>query len=119
MDLGKFSVSLVVKDIAISRSFYEKLGFSPIEGGYKSKEYPTTEETDWLIMQNEDATIGLFMGMFDQNVLTFNPSDARAIQKSLKADGIELVQEADEDETGPAHLFFIDPDGNPILIDQH
>jgi len=77
------------------------------------------QEQNWIIMQNGEAKIGLFQGMFDKNILTFNPADARAIQKSLKAQGVTLVLEADESTTGPAHLTLLDPDGNQILIDQH
>jgi catechol 2,3-dioxygenase-like lactoylglutathione lyase family enzyme len=122
MRLGNFSVSLAVKDIAASRAFYEKLGFK-VFGGDQSQ--------NWLILQNETATIGLFQGMFDKNLLTFNPGwdrtaqtlpdfdDVREIQRRLKAAGIALTSEADESSTGPASLTLIDPDGNPILVDQH
>ena len=119
MDLGQFSVSLSVKDIKTSKKFYEALGFEAIEGAYKSKDYPPTETTDWLIMKNDSAVIGLFMGMFEENILTINPRDVRSIQKKLKEDGIKLITEADEESTGPAHLSLKDPDGNSILIDQH
>ena len=122
MDLGNFSVSLAVKDLKVSRAFYEKLGFSMIEGD---------ETQNFLIMQSPTATIGLFQGMFDRNILTFNPGmdrngntlagfkDVRAIQKALKEDGIELVEEPDPSGSGPGHISFLDPDGNPVLIDQH
>ena len=122
MKLGAFSVSLSVKDIAASREFYEKLGFSQI-GGEQSQ--------NWLILQNEDTTIGLFQGMFEGNLLTFNPGwnarvetlpefeDIREIQRKFKADGLELTSEADESTSGPASLTLTDPDGNQILIDQH
>ncbi len=122
MQLGNFSVSLAVKDIAASRAFYEKLGFRPI-GGDQAK--------NWLILQNETATIGLFQGMFDKNLLTFNPGwdraantlakfdDVREIQKSLKGKGVKFATEADESSTGPASFTIVDPDGNPILVDQH
>ena len=122
MRLGNFSVSLAVKDIAASRAFYEKLGFRPI-GGDQAK--------NWLILQNETSTIGLFQGMFDKNSLTFNPGwdrsantlpdfdDVREIQRQLKARGLPLASEADESTSGPASLMLFDPDGNPILIDQH
>ena len=109
MDLGHFSVSLAVKDIKASRAFYEKLGFEVIDGD---------EAQNWLILRNGDAKIGLFQGMFDHNILTFNPSDARAIQRKLKAEGVTLTLEADEAATGPAHITLTDPDGNAILIDQ-
>lgn len=122
MELGAFSVSLNVKDLAASRAFYEKLGFEPA-GGDASQ--------NWLILRNGDHVIGLFQGMFDRNILTFNPgwdqqcnetdsfTDVREIQKRLKAAGVELTSEADEAGGGPASLTLIDPDGNPILIDQH
>ena len=122
MKLGAFSVSLNVKDIATSRAFYEKLGFVQIFG---------EQAQNWLILQNEDTTIGLFQGMFEGNLLTFNPGwnarvetlpefeDIREIQRKFKADGIELTSEADESTTGPASLTLTDPDGNQILIDQH
>lgn len=120
--LGNFSVSLAVKDIAASRAFYEKLGFHAT-GGDQAK--------NWLIMQNENATVGLFQGMFDKNLLTFNPGwdrnkatladfdDVREIQRLLKSRGLSLMVSADETTTGPASLMLRDPDGNPILIDQH
>ena len=109
MDLGIFSVSLTVKDIAVSRAFYEKLGFEVIDG---------KQEENWLILGSGEAKIGLFQGMFDRNLLTFNPTDVRSIQAHLKAEGVELIQEA-EGESGPAHITLVDPDGNPILFDQH
>jgi len=122
MELGNFSVSLAVKDLVLSRSFYEKLGFE-IFGGDLSQ--------GWLIMKSPSCTIGLFQGMFEKNTLTFNPgwdaegntldtfTDVRDIQKQLKTDGAEIVSEADETSSGPASCIVIDPDGNPILIDQH
>ena len=122
MELGAFSVSLAVKDIEQSKIFYEKLGFA-IFGGDPSQ--------NWLIMKNGDHVIGLFQGMFDKNILTFNPgwdsdagkleafTDIRELQRELKGRGIELVSEADESSTGPANFVMIDPDGNTILIDQH
>jgi catechol 2,3-dioxygenase-like lactoylglutathione lyase family enzyme len=121
LQLGNFSVSLNVKDLAASRAFYEKLGFKAIGGDQKT----------WLILQNDTATIGLFQGMFDKNTLTFNPGwdrsaktlpafeDVREIQKRLKAAGITITTEADPASTGPAFITLVDPDGNPILIDQH
>ena len=120
--LGKFSVSLAVKDIAASSAFYEKLGFK-VDGGDQAKK--------WLVLQNETATIGLFQGMFDKNSLTFNPGwdrtkatlpdfdDVRDIQRTLVSKGLTLTIKADESSTGPAYLTLLDPDGNPILIDQH
>jgi len=122
MELGAFSISLTVKDIARSRSFYEGLGFAVIGGD---------EAKNWLILRNGLATIGLFQGMFDKNVLTFNPgwsaqgdhpdefTDVREIQRRLNAQGYQLTSEADESTTGPASIAFFDPDGNPVLIDQH
>lgn len=122
MQLGAFSVSLAVKDIEASKVFYEKFGFKVV-GGDQSQ--------NWLILRNASHTIGLFQGMFDQNILTFNPgwdaeaqpldsfTDIRDIQRQLKERGIQLVSEADEKTTGPASLVATDPDGNTILIDQH
>ncbi len=122
MDLGAFSVSLSVKNLEVSKSFYEKLGF---------REFGGDMEQNWLIMKNGDHIIGLFQGMFEKNILTFNPgwdqearkldsfTDVRELQKQLKAEGIPLESEADESTKGPASLTMIDPDGNPILIDQH
>jgi catechol 2,3-dioxygenase-like lactoylglutathione lyase family enzyme len=123
MELGNFSVSLAVKDIEASKLFYEKLGFT-VFGGDQSQ--------NWLIMKNGDhAIVGLFQGMFDKNILTFNPgwdsnaqglasfTDVRDLQRNLKAAGVELQTEADENTTGPASFVVVDPDGNPILVDQH
>ena len=122
MRLGNFSVSLAVKDIAKSREFYEKLGFRVILGDQKQ---------NWLILQNETSTIGLFQGMFSKNTMTFNPGwdrscktlpdfdDVRDLQRKLKERGLTLAPEADDSGTGPASLMVLDPDGNPILIDQH
>lgn len=110
MDTGKFSVSLTVKDLKTSRDFYQKLGFEVYDG---------VEEQNWLIMRNGTTYIGLFQGMFEKNLLTFTPTDVRAIQKHLKAQGITLIEEADESTEGPAHITLVDPDGNPIMFDQH
>ena len=122
MDLGAFSVSLAVKDIEKSRDFYEKFGFR-VFGGDASQ--------NWLILKNGDHVIGLFQGMFEKNMLTFNPgwdssadkldsfTDVRELQRQLKADGVTLMTEADEATTGPASFVAVDPDGNPILVDQH
>jgi len=122
MQLGNFSVSLAVKDIAVSRAFYEKLGFRVVGGD---------QAQNWLVMQNDTSNIGLFQGMFDKNMLTYNPGwnreketlekfqDVRDIQRELKARGIEPTVAADEASTGPAFLMMSDPDGNPILVDQH
>jgi len=119
--LGNFSVSLAVKDLNASREFYEKLGFRVIGGNRRN----------WAILQNETATIGLFQGMFEKNSLTFNPGwdrnsktlpefdDVRSIQRALKSRGLKLQTEADESSTGPASFVLADPDGNPILVDQH
>lgn len=122
MELGAFSVSLAVKDIEISKQFYQKLGFSIFGGDHSN---------NWLIMRNGDAVIGLFQGMFDKNILTFNPgwnqnaealgkfTDVREIQKKLREMGVEFTSQVDENSEGPASLTIIDPDGNPILVDQH
>ncbi|MEQ1857639.1 MAG: VOC family protein [Longimicrobiales bacterium] len=122
MDLGTFSVSLAVKDIAASRGFYEKLGFSVFHGD---------QSQNWLIMKNGACVIGLFQGMFERNILTFNPgwdgnaqpltsfTDVRELQRRLMASGIQPETAADETTSGPASLVVVDPDGNPILLDQH
>ena len=122
MTLGNFSISLAVKDIEASKQFYEKLGFS-VFGGNQSQ--------NWLIMKNGDHVIGLFQGMFDKNILTFNPgwdqaaqalpsfTDVRVLQKQLKQSGLKLMTEADESTKGPASFMLTDPDGNVILVDQH
>lgn len=122
MELGNFSVSLAVKDLQASKTFYEKLGFAVFHGD---------ETQNWLIMKQGDHAIGLFQGMFEKNILTFNPgwdstaqpldsfTDVREIQQQWKSAGIEIQTEADETSTGPASFVVIDPDGNPILIDQH
>ena len=121
--LGAFSVSLAVKDLQASREFYEKLGFAAAGGDAAQ---------NWLILRNGTVTIGLFQGMFERNLLTFNPGwdyeaqavgekfkDVREHQRRLKASGLNFALEADETTTGPASLMLTDPDGNPILIDQH
>lgn len=119
--LGNFSVSLTVKDLAASQAFYEKLGFRQVFGDAKH----------WLILQNETSTIGLFQGLFERNTLTYNPGwdrdcatlskfdDVRELQKTLKSRGLTLTTTADESTTGPASFALLDPDGNPILVDQH
>lgn len=109
MKLGEFSVSLTVADIHTSKAFYEKLGFKQIGGEI---------EQNWVIMQNGSANIGLFQGMFEENILTFNPEDVRGIQRRLKEQDVEIVTEADEESEGPAHMVITDPDGNLILLDQ-
>ena len=122
MELGAFSVSLAVKDLAASQAFYEKLGFESVGGD---------PEQNWLILRNGANVLGLFQGMFEDNILTFNPGwdqsgqeletfvDVREIQRGLKKQGIDLGSEADESTSGPASLMLSDPDGNQILIDQH
>lgn len=122
MELGTFSISLAVKDIAASRVFYEKFGFKVFAGDASQH---------WLILKNGPHAIGLFQGMFEKNILTFNPgwdsnaaklnkfTDVRDLQRELKAHGVQLTTEADETSTGPASFTAIDPDGNPILVDQH
>lgn len=123
MQLGTFSISLTVKDLAASRTFYERLGFAVVGGDAKQ---------NWLILRNPDeVTIGLFHGMFDRNILTFNPgwdaqcnnlerfTDVREIQQRLEASGLKLDTRADATATGPASITLSDPDGNPVLIDQH
>ncbi len=122
MELGAFSVSLAVKDIEASKRFYEKLGFTVFMGD---------QSQNWLIMKNGDHVIGLFQGMFDKNMLTFNPgwnsaaqqlrefTDVRELQRQLKDRGVNMISEADESSTGPASFMIVDPDGNPILVDQH
>ncbi|MEH7502753.1 VOC family protein [Neobacillus drentensis] len=122
MKLGAFSVSLNVKDINISKSFYENLGFQVLGGDITQ---------NWLIMKNENCIIGLFQGMFEKNILTFNPgwnenaenlesfTDVRELQKQLKEKGIKLLTEADESSEGPGYFTIEDPDGNSILVDQH
>lgn len=109
MNLGQFSVSLAVKDIAKSRAFYETLGFTVYDG---------KQAENWLIMKHGDAVIGLFQGMFDANILTFNPKDVRSIETHLLNAGVELKEKTQGNE-GPAFITFFDPDGNSILIDQH
>ncbi len=122
MQLGNFSVSLSVKDLQASKTFYAALGFVPIGGD---------DEQGWIILRNGDCTVGLFHGMFEKNTLTFNPgwnaegellgefTDVRDLQRHLKSQGMSLASEADENSTGPASFMIIDPDGNPILVDQH
>ena len=122
MELGAFSISLAVSDIVASKAFYGKLGFS-VFGGH--------QEQGWLIMKNGETLVGLFQGMFDKNLLTFNPgwdsnaqplptfTDVRELQRQLKAQGVTFASEADESTSGPASFVVVDPDGNPILVDQH
>jgi lactoylglutathione lyase len=122
MELGAFSISLAVKNLEASRRFYERFGFEVFAGD---------PARNWLILKNGEHVIGLFQGMFEKNILTFNPgwdqnaerlesfTDVRELQRQLKARGVELEQEADESATGPASFIAVDPDGNPILVDQH
>jgi len=122
MELGAFSISLAVRDLNSSQSFYEKLGFEVMGG---------MPEHGWLILKNNGCVLGLFQGMFERNMLTFNPGwdavaqpltefqDIREIQAALKADGAEFVEMADPAGTGPAHIILHDPDGNPVMLDQH
>lgn len=119
MELGAFSLSLPVKDMEASLSFYQKLGFEVIDGGHMNKGFPDGEGTSWRILKEGNTVIGLFQGMFEDKILTFVPKDVRAIQKELKAKGIPMIKEADESTTGPEHIIMTDPDGNQIMMDQH
>ena len=119
MDLGQFSVSLAVKDIEASLEFYQKFGFEVIEGGHMNEAFADSDTRKWRILKNESAAIGLFQGMFDENILTFNPEDLRPIQKTLKESGLEFISEADMTSAGPCSAVLSDPDGNTILLDQH
>ena len=122
MQLGNFSISLAVKDLEASKTFYEKFGFKIFAGNAAQ---------NWLILKNGDHVIGLFQGMFEKNIMTFNPgwdsdaqtlsefTDVRDLQRQLKAQGVSFQTEADESTTGPASFIAVDPDGNPILVDQH
>ncbi|WP_066298586.1 VOC family protein [Bacillus sp. FJAT-29937] len=122
MSIGAFSISLTVKDIHASKTFYEKLGFNAFGGNI---------DQNWLIMKNEDCIIGLFQGMFEKNILTFNPGwdenaeevnpfkDVRVLQEELKEKGINFIQEANLETEGPSSFMIEDPDGNLILVDQH
>ncbi len=120
MDLGKFSISLAVKDLAASRDFYRKLGFEVRPGkDFEDQGQVSVYDQDWVILEQDGVMLGLFQGMFDKNTLTFNPPDVRAVQKDLKSGGVELVMEVDENTTGPAAALLLDPDGNPVLLEQH
>ncbi len=122
MQLGAFSISLAVKDLQASRAFYERFGFTQFAGNAAQ---------NWIMLRNDAHVIGLFQGMFPKNMLTFNPgwdqnaqptasfTDVRELQRQLKASGIAFMTEADESTTGPASFIVVDPDGNPILVDQH
>lgn len=118
MELGRFSVSLAVKDMEKSLQFYENLGFRVVEGGHINDAFPDTDQTKWRILSYETTNIGLFQGMFEENILTFNPSDVRSIQRVLKEAGVPLTHEANEKSKGPAFITLEDPDGNQILFDQ-
>ena len=118
MELGRFSVSLAVKDMEASLKFYQTMGFEIVDGGHKQDGYPDTETTKWRILSNQSVNIGLFQGMFDKNILTFNPTDVRGIQRILKEAGVPLIKEADENTSGPEHIILQDPDGNQIMFDQ-
>ena len=108
MELGAFSISLTVKDLASARAFYETLGFRRIDG----------DDETWVVLDSAGTKIGLFQGMFDQNMLTFNPPDARKVERAIADAGFEVVAPT-EGDTGPAHFIATDPDGNTILFDQH
>ncbi len=122
MSIGAFSISLTVKDIKVSKAFYEKLGFTAFHGEI---------DQNWLIMQNGDCTIGLFQGVFEKNILTFNPGwnnqaqeigsfkDVRVLQEELSEKGIQFIAKVDLSSEGPGSFIIEDPDGNPILVDQH
>ena len=122
MELGAFSISLTVKNLEVSKKFYEKFGFKAFHGN---------PAQNWVILKNGDHVIGLFQGMFEKNILTFNPgwdqnaqklaafTDVRELQRQLKAQGVQMMKEADEKTTGPASFIAVDPDGNPVLVDQH
>jgi lactoylglutathione lyase len=122
MELGAFSISIAVKDLKASMEFYEKFGFKAFAGD---------PSKNWVILKNGDHAIGLFQGMFDKNILTFNPgwdsnaqklaafTDVRVLQRHLKAQGVQMMTEADESTTGAASFIAVDPDGNPVLVDQH
>jgi len=122
MELGNFSVSLTVRDIKASKAFYEKLDFTEVAGKLEEK---------WIVLQNGNARVGLFQGMFDKNLMTFNPGwtkdketmtdfqDVRELQRTFKARGITMITEADEATEGPAYFMVVDPDGNTLLFDQH
>ncbi len=118
MELGTFSMSLKVEDLQKSLHFYEAMGFQVTDGGHINKEYPDTKTSKWRILEHPSVIIGLFQGVLDVNILTFHPEDVRTCQKKLKAEGIDLMQEADESTTGPASCMFTDPDGNLLMFDQ-
>ena len=119
MELGTFSVSMGVKDIEKSLDFYLKFGFKVIDGGHTNEAFPDSDSEKWRILQNGTTNIGLFQGMFDTNILTFIPTDLRALQAQLKAAGVQFDTEADPTTTGPCSATLTDPDGNAILFDQH
>ncbi|MEM7550739.1 MAG: VOC family protein [Bacteroidota bacterium] len=119
MDLGIFSLSLGVKDIEKSLEFYQKFGFKVIDGGHMNEAFADNGDQKWRILESPSVKIGLFQGMFDENIITFIPTDVRSIQKELQKQGVELLSEADLNTKGPASISLKDPDGNSILIDQH
>ena len=119
MDLGQFSISLPVKDMEASLAFYQKLGFEIIDGGHQNEGFPDSDTTSWRILRSGNSVVGLFHGMFDDTIMTFNPTDVRGIQKRLKESGVQLIKEADESTEGPEHIIMTDPDGNQIMLDQH
>ena len=118
MDFGNFSVSLAVKNVSVSQDFYEKLGFKVIDGGQTSSDYPDKEGERWRILEKDGVHIGLFEGMFKENIMTFNPPDVRAIQKDLQSQGIKLTKEANLETSGAEFITLADPDGNQIMFDQ-
>lgn len=118
MHLGVFSLSLNVEDIEKSLKFYQLLGFKIIDGGHVNPEMPDSDDAKWRILEHESVKIGLFQGMFDGNILTFIPDDVRKIQRRFQANGIDLIAEADENETGSAAVVVADPDGNILMFDQ-
>ncbi len=119
MDLGQFSISLPVKDMEASLDFYQKLGFEVIDGGHMNTGFPDSESTSWRILKSGNTVVGLFHGMFENTIMTFNPKDVRAVQTELKKHNVPLIKEADESTTGPEHILLSDPDGNQIMMDQH
>lgn len=118
MDLGRFSLSLPVKNMDASLEFYQKLGFEIVDGGHMRENFPDGATTAWRILQHDSVIIGLFMGMFDTTIMTFNPKDVLSLQAGMKEKGIEFIKEATEDEP-MRNAILTDPDGNQILLDQH
>ena len=118
MDLGKFSISLTVKDINKSLNFYKKLGFEVIDGGHMNRAYPDSENEKWRILSNSSVVIGLMQGVFERNMLTFHPPDVLALHDMLRKTGMKFKQEAGGTDEGPVYFMLEDPDGNPLLFDQ-